>query len=91
MKKQGFKFRYNEYEKPSSKSYLAPNIKEIEIIKYEISTEDRKTIFKIFTEKNEELSEIALEQLTLHFMNLYNINSYSDIIIHKLDVFEEKS
>lgn len=91
MKKHGFKFRYNEYEKPSSKSYLAPNIKEVEIIKYEISTEDGKTVFKIFTKKGEELSEIALEQLTLHFMNLYNINSYSDIIIQKLDVFEEKN
>ncbi len=82
MKKSGFNFRYNEYEKPSSKSYLAPNIKEIEILKIdEEKTENGKVIFRVYIKEKDDFSEIAKEQLTLHFMNTYKIKNYSDIIL----------
>lgn len=88
MKKQGFKFRYNEYEKPSSKSYMPLNIKEVDIVRYETTTRDGKSVFKIFTNGNIKLSEIAIEQLTLHFMNLYGLDLYSDVV---LEVYENNN
>lgn len=74
-------FRYNEYEKPSSKSYMAPVIKEIEIIKYsENLLADNKVEFRVWiNEKENNLSDAAKEQLTLFFMNKHNIKNYSDI------------
>jgi len=82
MEESGFNFRYNEYEKPSSKSYLAPNIKEIEIIKIDSEIrEDKKVVFHVYIKEGDEFSEIAKEQLTLLFMNLYKIKNYSDIIL----------
>lgn len=74
-------FRYNEYEKPSSKSYMAPVIKEIEIIKYsENLLADDKVEFRVWiNEKENNLSDAAIEQLTLFFMNKHNIKNYSDI------------
>jgi len=88
MKKQGFKFKYNEYEKPSSKSYMPLNIKEVDIVRYETTTKDGKSVFKIFTNGNIKLSEIAIEQLTLHFMNLYGLELYSDVV---LEIYENNN
>ena len=82
--KLGFKFRYNEYEKPSSKSYLAPIIKEIEITKYSstLLANSNKVVFIIWINgKKEDLSDAALEQLTLFLMNEHDIENYSDISI----------
>lgn len=80
----GFKFRYNEYEKPSSKSYMAPIIKEIEITKYSSTflANSSKVIFTIWINgKKDSLSESAMEQLTLFLMNRHDIENYSDISI----------
>jgi len=80
----GFKFRYNEYEKPSSKSYMAPVIKELEIIKYSETLEANsdKVIFKVWINgEKSELSEIAIEQLTLFLMNRHDVKNYSDITL----------
>lgn len=80
----GFKFRYNEYEKPSSKSYMAPVIKELEITKYSETLEANsdKVIFKVWIKgKKTDLSEVAIEQLTLFLMNRHDVKSYSDITL----------
>ena len=78
----GFKFRYNEFEKPSSKSYMAPIIKELEITKYLVTLEanSSKVAFKVWIKgRKEDISEIAEEQLKLYLMNKHSIENYSDI------------
>ena len=63
----GFMFRYNEYEKPSSKSYMAPIIKELEIMNYYMETiNNDDKVFKVWVEGDKsDISEAAEEQLTL--------------------------
>ena len=85
----GFLFRYNEYERPSSKSYMAPIIKELEITKYAETqvANSSKVVFKVWIKgKTKELSEVAKEQLILFLMNRHDVKNYSDIT---LLLFEE--
>ena len=78
-----FNFRYNEFEKPSSKSYMAPCIKDVDIEKYcRYSLDDDKTEYLVYCYSDQELSEIAQEQLKLFFINLDNISEYSKVILN---------
>ncbi len=80
---KGFIFKYNKYGKPSSKSYSAPKIENLEIINYwKTKDEDTgKTIFGIVLGEGVIVTDIIREQLTLFFMNKYGIKSYSSIVL----------
>lgn len=76
------KFRYNEFEKPSSKSYMAPQIREIEIKDISKTVENDKTVFDVYLEGANVLGEIGEEQLKLFLINSYaRRKSYSDVIL----------
>lgn len=79
------KFRYNKFEKPSSKSYMAPQIREIEIRDIKKTTDENgNTVFDVYTEKGgmEKLGEIGLEQLKLFLINTYaRRKKYSEITL----------
>ena len=76
------KFRYNEFEKPSSKSYMAPQIREIEIKDISKTVENDKTVFDVYLEGANVLGEIGEEQLELFLINSYaRRKSYSDVIL----------
>lgn len=76
------KFRYNEFEKPSSKSYMAPQISEIEIKDISKTVENDKTVFDVYLEGPNVLGEIGEEQLKLFLINSYaRRKNYSDVIL----------
>jgi hypothetical protein len=80
---KGFIFKYNKYGKPSSKSYVAPKIEELEILSYWKTKDDEtgKTIFGIVVNEGVIVTDNIKEQLTLFFMNKYGIKSYSSIVL----------
>ena len=81
---KGFIFKYNKYGKPSSKSYMAPKIEELEILKYEKTKDEEagKTVFEVTLKKDIEFTDIIKEQLILFFMNKYGIKTYSSVVIN---------
>lgn len=80
------KFKYNAYEKPSSKSYMAPQIMEIEIGDIKKTTDENgSTVFDVYTEKGgiKKLGEVGLEQLKLFLINTYaRRKKYSEVILN---------
>lgn len=80
-----FNFMYNEFEKPSSKSYMSPCIKEVHVISYKrFQLDDNKTEYEVLLDTTEHLSEIAQEQLKLFLINLDEISDYSKVNLNLL-------
>lgn len=81
---KGFIFKYNKYGKPSSKSYMAPKIEELEILSYEKNKDEEigKTVFEVVVKEGVEVTELIKEQLTLFFMNKYGIRTYCSVILN---------